>query len=77
MAIPTFQPRLKVLNREQVVAIHTAALEILEKTGFKMEHPGALEMLADSGCPISGDWVKLPSYLVEEALSSAPRQIDL
>jgi len=77
MAIPTFQPRLKVLNREQAVAIHTAALEILEKTGFKMEHPGALEMLADAGCQISGDWVKLPSYLVEEALSSAPRQIDL
>ncbi len=76
--IPTFQPRLKVLNREQALAIHTAALEILEKTGFKMEHPGALEMLADAGCKVSnGDSVKLPPYLVEEALKSAPRQIDL
>ena len=45
MEIPTFQPRLKVFNREQALAIHTAALEILEKTGFKMEHHGALEML--------------------------------
>jgi len=76
--IPTFQPRLKVLNREQALAIHTAALEILEKTGFKMEHPGALEMLADAGCKVSkGDSVKLPPYLVEAALKSAPRQIDL
>ena len=53
MEIPTFQPRLKVLNREQALAIHTAALEILEKTGFKMEHPGALEMLAGAGCKVT------------------------
>jgi len=76
--IPTFQPRLKVLNREQARAIHTAALEILEKTGFKMEHPGVLEMLAGAGGKVSNsDWVKLPAYLVEEALRSAPRQIAL
>ncbi|MCL0102514.1 trimethylamine methyltransferase family protein [Dehalococcoidia bacterium] len=76
--IPTFQPRLKVLNREQALAIHAAALEILEKTGFKMEHRGALEMLSDAGCRVSdGDWVRLPAYLAEEALSSAPRQIAL
>ena len=76
--IPTFQPRLRVLNREQALAIHTAALEILEKTGFKMEHPGALEMLADKGCKISdGDWVRMPPHLVEEALKTAPKQISL
>ena len=75
---PTFQPRLKVLGSEQAWAIHMAALEILEKTGFKMEHPGALSMLADSGCKVfSGDWVRLPAYLVEDALRSAPRQITL
>ena len=76
--IPTFRPRLKVLNRDQAWAIHTAALEILEKTGFKMEHPGALEMLAGCGCKVSdGDWVRMPAYLTEEALKSAPRQIML
>ena len=78
LALPTFQPRLKVLNREQAWAIHMAALEILEKIGFKMEHRGALEMLADAGAKVSNDdWVKLPPYLVEEALRSAPRQITL
>ena len=76
--IPTFQPRLRVLNREQALAIHTAALEILEKTGFKMEHPRALEMLADKGCKISdADWVRMPPHLVEEALKTAPKQISL
>ena len=74
----TFQPRMKVLNAEQAWAIHRAALEILEKTGFKMEHPGALRMLVDAGAKVTdSDWVKLPVHAVEEAMKSAPRQIDL
>ncbi len=78
MGIPTFQPRLKVLDRKQALAIHNAALEILEKTGFKMEHPGALEMLTGAGCRVLSDGrVRLPGYLVEDALKSAPRQIAL
>ena len=78
LRIPAFQPRLKVLNRDQAQAIHTAALEILENIGFRMEHPGALEILADSGCKVSRDnWITMPAYLVEEALRSAPRRITL
>lgn len=76
--ISTLQPRLKVLNREQALAIHEAALEILEKVGFKMEHAGALEMLTNAGCKIGeGDRHKLPASLVEAALDSAPKQIVL
>ncbi|MBE0481771.1 MAG: trimethylamine methyltransferase family protein [Dehalococcoidia bacterium] len=75
--IPTFEPRLKVLNREQAWAIHVAALEILENTGVKVEHRGALEMLVDAGAKIDGDRVRLPARIVEEGLKSAPRQIDL
>ncbi|KPK24505.1 MAG: hypothetical protein AMJ70_01765 [Dehalococcoidia bacterium SG8_51_3] len=76
--VPTLQPRLRVLNREQVLAIHAAALEILEKVGFKMEHAGALEMLTDAGCRVvEGDRLTLPAHLVEAALGSAPKQIVL
>jgi len=78
MEVPTFKPRLKVLNREQALAIHGAALEILQKTGFKMEHGGALEMLANAGCRVSDkDRVSMPAKLVEEALTSAPKQFAL
>ena len=78
MEIPTFQPRLKVLNREQAMAIHTAALEILEKIGFRMEHSGALEMLSDAGCRVANDGsVRMPAFLAEDAIRSAPRQITL
>jgi trimethylamine---corrinoid protein Co-methyltransferase len=72
------RPRMNVLNRDQAWAIHTAALEIIEKVGFKMEHKAALEMLKDVGCKVhDGDWVRMPPYLVEEALRSAPKQITL
>jgi len=76
--IPTFQPRLKVLSRKQALAIHTAALEILEKIGIKMEHAESLEMLASAGGKVfNKDWIRLPAYLAEEAIQSAPRQIAL
>jgi len=78
MEVPTVQPRMKVLNREQAQAIHGAALEILQNTGFKMEHRGALEMLTAAGCKISdGDRVKMPAGLIEEALISAPKEFGL
>ena len=74
--VSMFRPRMKVLERAQAWAIHEAALEILERVGFRMEHPGVVEMLAGAGCSVSGgSWVRMPPHLVEEALRSAPRQI--
>jgi trimethylamine--corrinoid protein Co-methyltransferase len=76
--IPTFLPRLRVLSKEQALAIHNAALEILERIGVKMEHERARKMLIDAGAKAhEGDWVKIPAYLAQEALMSAPRQITL
>jgi trimethylamine---corrinoid protein Co-methyltransferase len=78
VATPTFQPRLKVLNRQQALAIHTAALEILEKIGVKMEHAECLDMLAGAGGRVfDKEWIRLPAYMAEEAIRSAPRQIAL
>jgi trimethylamine--corrinoid protein Co-methyltransferase len=78
LEIETFRPRMKVLNAKQAWAIHTAALEIIEKTGFKMEHPQALEMLSGVGCRVENEnWVTMPAYLVEEAIRSAPNTINL
>lgn len=76
--IPTFRPRLRVFGREQALAVHHAALEILEKMGIKMEHPRALEMLEGAGGRVfDGNWVRLPGWLAEDALRSAPRSFML
>jgi trimethylamine--corrinoid protein Co-methyltransferase len=72
------EPRLRVLNREQALAIHAAALEILETVGFKMEHAGALKMLTNAGGKLSADdRLRLPAHLVEDALDSAPKKVVL
>lgn len=75
--INTLKPRLKVLSSDQAWAIHTAALEILEKTGFVMQHEGVGRMLQDAGCTVDNNRMYMPAYLAEEALKSAPRQITL
>jgi trimethylamine---corrinoid protein Co-methyltransferase len=76
--ITTFRPRMRVLNEAQARAIHHAALEILENTGFIMEHPQVHKMLKDAGCRIDGDGrMLMPARLAEDALQSAPRQITL
>lgn len=72
------QPRLTVFNRQQTLAVHSAALEILEKTGIKLEHEGARRLLVDHGGRLYDDqWVRIPAYLAEQALRTAPRQIIL
>jgi trimethylamine--corrinoid protein Co-methyltransferase len=76
--INTFKPRLRVLNQEQMWSIHAAALEILEKTGFEMKHRGARKMLLDAGCRLSRHGrIRMPAYLAEDALNTAPKRIQL
>jgi len=74
----THKPRLKVLNQEQMWTIHEAALEILDKTGFEMKHRGARKMLLDAGCSLSRNGrIRMPAYIAEKALETAPRRIQL
>jgi trimethylamine--corrinoid protein Co-methyltransferase len=76
--INTFQPRMRVLNEEQAWAIHHAALEILEQTGFVMGHPQVQRMLLEAGCRLDRDGrLLMPAQLVDHAMKSAPRQITL
>ena len=74
----TCQPKIKVLNKEQMWSIHAAALKILATTGFEMRHRGARKMLLNAGCSISQNGrIRMPAYLAEEALNTAPRCIQL
>ncbi len=73
--VSTFQPRLQVLNTDQMWAIHEAALHILSTTGFEMKHRGARKMLLDAGCSISRNGrLRMPKRLVETALETAPKR---
>lgn len=67
---------ITMLTPEEVKDIHNAGLEILEKTGLYVEGEEALEIFHGAGCIVdkAQKMVKIPSYIVEEALNSAPSQ---
>ncbi|MDM8544729.1 trimethylamine methyltransferase family protein [Desulfococcaceae bacterium HSG7] len=71
------RPRLAVLNDEQKKEIHLAALEVLERTGIKMTHEKGLEILSGAGAKVSGNRVRIPSWLVEDAILKAPSRLIL
>ncbi len=72
-----FKPRLQVINRAQIAQLHEATLDVLQRTGVKITHPAALEILAGAGARINGDRVKIPGWLVEDAIRKAPSRIVL
>ena len=72
-----FKPKFKVINDDQIARLHDATLEVLERTGFKITHPRALEVLAGSGARVQGDRVRLPAWMVEDAIRKAPARLVL
>jgi len=64
-------PLFRVFSEEALDAIHSASLEVLEKTGVKIVHgERILKMLKDNGCTVDFEkgLVRFPSYVVEEAV---------
>lgn len=72
-----FKPRLQVINDAQISQLHEATLDVLERTGVQITHPKALEILAGAGAQVSDEQVKIPGWLVEDAISKAPSRIVL
>lgn len=71
------QKRLGLLNLipEQIEQIHLATLDVLENVGVKVCHPEALELLNAAGALINGDQAKIPAWLLQQALTTAPCKI--
>jgi trimethylamine--corrinoid protein Co-methyltransferase len=72
-----FKPRLQVINEAQVAQLHEATLDVLERTGVKITHSRALEVLSGAGARVDGDRVKVPGWLVEDAIRKGPSRIVL
>jgi len=66
------------LTEEQVYRIHLASLDILERTGVSVQEPEARSLLLDAGAwQGRGDRVRIPSWMVKQALATAPERIVL
>jgi trimethylamine--corrinoid protein Co-methyltransferase len=79
MQIPElhYKPKLQVINADQIRQIHMATLEVLERTGVKMTHPRGLELLDGAGARVEGDRVRIPAWMVEDAIRKAPSRVVL
>ena len=68
---------LNSLTDDELFDIHLATLEVLEKTGLFIEAEDALEVFGGAGAEVDHQKkiVKLPPYLVEDAIRSAPSKI--
>lgn len=75
--IHTFKPRLKVLDDEQISRLHAATLEVLERTGVEVTHPRALELLDGAGARVDESRVRIPGWLVERSIRTAPSRVIL
>ena len=71
-------PQFRMMSDDQLQEIHWASLEVLERTGCRIYHESALELLKGAGAHISdGNLVKIPGRLVEWAMRAAPDRIVL
>ena len=68
---------LSSLTDDELYAIHLATLEVLEQTGLFVETREALDVFDGAGAEIDrkNKIVKIPPYLVDDAIRSAPAKI--
>jgi len=71
------KPGISFLSEDDMKAIHSASLEVLDKTGVKVMSDEALDILKRCGAKVDyGEkHATIPENLVEEALKRAPKTI--
>ncbi|MCF8069350.1 MAG: trimethylamine methyltransferase family protein [Desulfobacterales bacterium] len=69
--------KFSVFTDDELLEIHMATLEVLQKTGVFVEDTEALQLFADNGAVIDEEKkiVKIPPFMVEEAIQSAPSKV--
>ncbi len=71
-------PQFRIMSDNQIEDLHSATLQIIERTGVAFECQEALDILDNAGIDVSNpNRVKIPPYLVEQALRTVPKSITL
>jgi len=70
---------LNILTEDELNEIHLGTLELLDTTGIYIEDDTALDTFEGGGARVDRERriVKIPPYLVEEAIRSAPSKVIL
>jgi len=74
----TIRQHFKRLSDEQCEKLHLASLEILERTGARLYHQPAIDLLLKAGAEVSeGNRVRIPPQMVERAFETVPNEVVL
>lgn len=69
---------ISFLTDEQKTVIHESTLDLLENCGIFVENEEAKELLYSAGATVSlNNLVKIPGHVVEKALDTAPKKIEI
>ncbi|MBW2122003.1 MAG: trimethylamine methyltransferase family protein [Deltaproteobacteria bacterium] len=75
---PQCVPNYRLLTESQIQEIHLATLELLDTVGVRVLDGEAVELLRHAGCRVAeGGVVRIPNWLVEESIRSAPSRITI
>jgi len=71
-------PRLTMMTEEQIQEAHRNVLRVLSETGVRVDSPSILQLLEYKlGLKSQDRMLKFPAEVVEEAIKSAPKTIDV
>lgn len=66
------------LTKEQLDKLHSASLDVMERSGVRFLDSDAIDVFRKAGCEVDGDaLVRFPAKLVEWALDTCPKEIVL
>ena len=72
------RPRLTMMSEEQIQEAHRNVLKVLSETGVRVDSPAILQMLEwKLGLKSQDRIIKFPPEVVEDAIKSAPKTIDI
>ncbi|MFO8058534.1 MAG: trimethylamine methyltransferase family protein [bacterium] len=66
-------PQFRFLSDDQREEIYYGILRTLNDTGADVHHEGARDLFKKAGCKVDGMRVRIPHYIVQEALSTLPK----
>ena len=70
-------PQFRVLSEGQLEELFLATLGLMESTGLELHNEEARTLLAAHGAWLDGIRVRIPSFLVRQALATAPRRFTI
>jgi trimethylamine--corrinoid protein Co-methyltransferase len=64
-----------VFGQDECEELHLASLEVLDSIGVRVHDKGALGLLRDGGARVEGDLVRIPTGMVQGALTTVPSRV--